>query len=608
MTAFTAAVLALLAGASSSSAQSSSEHIWASVGWVLHGERTPLFGATPPSLTPVGAQQMFAQGDLLRTRYLSRFTDSDDDGVDRHAPIVGIEANAIDNTQLSIITNTDQYMVTSAMAFIQGLYPPINQAFSENSGGMAAAQLANGSVVNYPLGGYQYPSIRTASILDFESVWYVRRCTDIQGMAVLTHYNRIGGNVGCTSYTESLLNFRNDTIIATVYNNTINFYQNLWRQLLNKAFPQSMANFGNAYLLYDYASFQYTHDNETRENITEGEMNMMARFAATEQRNKNANLSVSGSTEGDMIRAVAGRTMASKTVALFIESIRSGGSTNKLNLAFTSFEPFVAFFALSKLVVGNHAAEFKPLPEPGAVMLFELFSIGGGDTEFPSTDKLWVRFLYRNGTDPGDELTTYSIFGNSETRMPFNKFAKAVQEFGIGTISEWCRVCDSVSLFCQGLSSSIGSGSSPSPFAGSDHTGAVSPAIAGVIGAAVTIAVVGIAVLAAILMGGIRFHRADPKARNTTLGGFKGAEKMASDTDIAYVKSGSRHERTGSWELRGGGKETDVKQSVTHADTPSTTKVGVTVQARDLTHPSKKDIDDDAISEMGHSPVDPREF
>ncbi|KAK3343938.1 histidine phosphatase superfamily [Lasiosphaeria hispida] len=591
MTVFTAAVLALLAGASSSSAQSSSEHIWASVGWVLHGERTPLFGATPPSLTPVGAQQMFAQGELLRSRYLSRSTDSDndDDGVNRHAPIVGIEANAIDNTQLNIITNTDQYMVTSAIAFTQGLYPPINQAFSENSGGMAAAQLANGSVVNYPMGGYQYPSIRTASILDFESVW-------------------IGGNVGCTSYTESLLNFRNDTIIATVYNNTVNFYQNLWRQLLNKAFPQSMANFGNAYLLYDYASFQYTHDNETRENITEGEMSMMARFASTEQRNKNANLSISGSTEGDMIRAIAGRTMASKTVALFIESIRSGGSTNKLNLAFTSFEPFVAFFALSKLIVGDHAAEFKPLPEPGAVMLFELFSIGGGETEFPSTDKLWVRFLYRNGTDPGDELTTYSIFGNTETRMPFNKFAKAVQDFGIGTISQWCRVCDSVSLFCQGLSSNTGSGSSPTPFAGSGHTGTVSPAIAGVIGAAVTVAVVGIAVLAAILMGGIRFHRADPKTRNVTLGGFKGAEKMASDTDIAYIESGSRHERTGSWELRGGGKETDVEQSVTQADTPSTTKVGVTVQARDLTHPSKKDIDDDAISEMGHSPVDPREF
>lgn len=280
MAAALATTFALLVA--SSSAQSSSEHIWSSVGWIHHGERTPLWGPQPqPVLTPLGAQQMFEQGSVLRARYLSKNTSVADVS---YAPIVGISGNAIDNSQLSILTNTDQFMVTGSQAFVQGLYPPITQAFAKNNGGIEAAMFPNGTIANYPLGGYQYPSIRTASVLDFESIW-------------------VGGHVGCTAYTESLMTFRNDTVVDLTYNNTGNFYANLWRTVLHEAFPASMANFANAYLLYDYASFRYNHDNVTHGNITQGEMAMMARFASTEQRNKNANLSVSGDTEGDMIRA-----------------------------------------------------------------------------------------------------------------------------------------------------------------------------------------------------------------------------------------------------------------------------------------------------------------
>jgi len=153
-----------------SSAQSSDEHVWSSVAWILHGERTPIWGLTPsPALTPIGAQQMFGQGSLLRSRYLQNIMDLDDEA--GRAPIVGIERNAIDNTQLSIMTNTDEFMVTSAQAFAQGLYPPLLQVFSNSTGGMEGAMLPNGSIVNFPLGGYQYPSIRTFSILDHESIW-----------------------------------------------------------------------------------------------------------------------------------------------------------------------------------------------------------------------------------------------------------------------------------------------------------------------------------------------------------------------------------------------------------------------------------------------------
>ena len=193
-------------------------------------------------------------------------------------------------------------------------------------------------------------------------------------------------------------------------------------------------------------------------------------------------------------------------------------------------------------------------------------------------------------------LTLVDI-GNAEDRIPYNDFMAYIQRFDVATVSEWCKLCDGVALFCTDLRTRKGSGSSSS---GGQVN--VEPTVAGAIGAAVTLTVVGIIFLVAVLLGGIRFHRTGSKVLGG-LGGFKGAEKMSSDTDLAYAKGGARHERTGSWELRGK-KGGDVEEQ---SEAVRASSDGITARARDLTHPSKN-MDDDAISEIGHSPVKPREF
>lgn len=393
--------------------------------------------------------------------------------------------------------------------------------------------------------------------------------------------------------------------MATLYNSTLQFYNNMWKSVLKDAFPLTMANFANAFLLYDYALYRYNHDSEIRDAVAPSELALMASFASTEQRSKNADLSVSGTTEGDMIRAVAGRTMASKTLALFRENMRQGGAIRKLNLAFTTIETFVSFFALSGLIAGDRAADFKPLPEQGGMMVFELFSIGGNSTVYPSTDELWVRFLYRNGTDPTDKLQDFALWGTKETKMPYKSFANAIQAVGINTIADWCQTCNSATLFCSGMKPT-GKGSRD-PLAGSG----ISPAVGGVIGALVTITVLGLGLLAAILLGGFRFRRDGESRRSSLFGGFKGAEKMTSDADLAFARGGARQERTGSWELRGRGKnDSSVReQAIIPTERPISTlsTSGLTIQPRNLTHPFKG-VDDDAMSELGHQPVKPREF
>ena len=181
--------------------------------------------------------------------------------------------------------------------------------------------------------------------------------------------------------------------------------------------------------------------------------------------------------------------------------------------------------------------------------------------------------------------------------MRYSDFINAMEGIGIGSAAQWCTVCQSANLFCPAFEdNSSGTSGSFGNNVGSGQT-SLSPAIAGVIGAIVALAIIGLAVAAAAVLGGVRFYRADPKNRNSTVGGFKGAEKMASDADLSYAKGGVRHERTGSWEL-GGKKAVD--------DSVAAPAVAV-VQTKGMTSPRTQYIDDDAISEIGHRPVSPME-
>lgn len=207
-------------------------------------------------------------------------------------------------------------------------------------------------------------------------------------------------------------------------------------------------------------------------------------------------------------------------------------------------------------------------------MAFELFSYATPPTNsnlsipFPSVSDLRVRFLYRNGTTDTDPLIEYSLFGfgNSEADMSWTDFVQGMGEFNLNDLTDWCTACNTASLFCQALEDDQESSNSTSSKNGSSSSSSgMSPAIGGVIGATVTTALM-IIVAAVLMLFGFRLeHRGEKvtggeagnlgvlKRSGTGKGGFKGAEKLASDTDLR-LKGGTgasvvRHERVGSWEL-----------------------------------------------------------
>lgn len=175
-----------------------------------------------------------------------------------------------------------------------------------------------------------------------------------------------------------MLLFSNNSIADSIYEDTKDFYSKLWDGVFSEAFPRSQANFFNAHELFDYAEYRRNHEPGFTSSVGSDDLDLLRNLAAQEQFLKYGDL---GENPSDLTSAIAGRTLASRTVALFAENIESRGTRNKLNLAFASHEPFFGFFALAQLATGPSANLFSRLPEAGATLTFELFSVDSEDID-----------------------------------------------------------------------------------------------------------------------------------------------------------------------------------------------------------------------------------
>jgi hypothetical protein len=342
-------------------------------------------------------------------------------------------------------------------------------------------------------------------------------------------------------------------------------------------------NIYNSYIIWDFVRYMHDHNKAVYENL-KGDGNdkdandyvkVLKEYADEFTFEQNANRNVG-------IRTIAGKALAQKVLDQFGANMGSLGKTTKLTLAFGSYEPIRAFAALAGLsgdtwddTIGD---PWKEIPQPGAALVFELIGKTPGSSRYPKKEDLKVRFYYRRNTDQGSGFRRYPLF-SEDTAQPgiaWTDFEKKMNDFAVSPY-EWCKACNSQTPFCQ----SFRSGSVFDP----KSKNAI---ISGVIGAAVMVAIFGIGIASLVLCFGMRVHR---NGKGSSLGGFRGGEKMASDADLTISNRGAHHERVGSWELRDG------------SDVPTggagLVKTGVTANTRKM--------DDDAILEMGMKPMQPRE-
>ncbi|KAI9761232.1 MAG: hypothetical protein M4579_001152 [Chaenotheca gracillima] len=534
---------AALFWALSAKAQSDdSETVHGVVVFTTNGEQTPLLLPEQNKLTPLGAQQLFTAGSDIRDRYIVPFPSSAND-TDTNDPISGISAFSLDNSQLSALSTIDEYILSSAQAFFQGLYPPTKQSAIDPYVS-SLSQLSNNTNINNPLNGYQYAQIESASLTDPSMVW-------------------VAGNAYCPMYTISGAEY----YITDDFHDTLASSSDLYQGLKSTAsrlgdlIQDGDFSYVNADVLYDYVNYEYNHNSSFKSMMPASTLSQLRNLASQQAWALNGNLTVSGAAPGDRIQAVGGSTLAGKILGLLVNNVASKASTEKLNLLFGTYEPVMSFFALTRLANPDNGADFYGIPEPGSSMAFQLFDIGNNTKDYPLEEDLWVRFLFRNGTANGTELTPFPMFGrgHSQTDMMWTDFKTEMEAIMIYDVGTWCDACQSEAVFCAAYGSNDTYWSNQTLSATPKTSSGMAPVVAGVIGAVVTLAIIMLALAVAMLLGGVRFRRITTK-RRSDLGGFKGAEKLASDVDLpasgagagagASAAAGAKgHERIGSWEM-----------------------------------------------------------
>ncbi|KAL2354428.1 histidine phosphatase superfamily [Cryomyces antarcticus] len=545
-----------------STAQTTYTHtVHSSVVVLRTGERSPRqLGNLRTALTSHGAQQAYDAGTSFRARYIAQ---------NSSARIYGLNELSLDNAEFYAMCLDLQYTSASAQAFIQGLYPPytINNTATVM---LDSPSVYNSTFIEAPLGGYQYAQIHSVSLLEPNIVY-------LDGSSPMT------GN--CPRYLVSGSEYYSTSEFSTTDRSSKQLYNSVGPSLLADVLPPKEWDYSNAYDIYDYLSYQNAHNASASRHLSDignnnGQGSILSQLqwlADQEQFALNGNLAASLSSDPSTtagIRAIAGRTLAAKILGLLFTNVVTEGEYYKLSLLVTEFEPLLSFFALASLPALN--SNFRGLPAFASALVFELFSATPNDTSataYPPVDQLWVRFSFRNGSDPSPSPSTlqaYPLFGRgpSQTDIPWTEFVSAIEDIAVGKIGDWCNACASLAVFCAGfnasLSSTIGAGasSSSSSSAARRSRWPVTPPIAGLIGAIVALVVALAATAAIARLAGLRVHRVPPRgARAPDLAGFRGAAKMPSDADLTVpqkVKGGAGisvestpRERVGSWELKG---------------------------------------------------------
>ncbi|KAF2094482.1 phosphoglycerate mutase-like protein, partial [Rhizodiscina lignyota] len=531
------------------------------------GERTPIVGPDDVRLTSTGAQQAFSLGQQFRDRYVV----NNDSNSNAFAPINNLNTNRADREETVILVPDNEYFQGSAQAFMQSFYPPHKPEVEEITD--LSQILSDSSVVDNPLNGYIYPLIHTSSDLDPNSIF-------------------VAGADNCVTWAVSGSEYLGDPQFLATQNATVNLYDMIGIDVLASLFPEGSWGYYNAYAIYDYVRYQYVHNstvfkmfNDTASLAVLSELRWLA---DQHEWALNGDQSPSGITEGDKIRTIGGQTLAAKILG-FLQNVSflnvdhnvaTSGATNKLNLMVGEYDVMLALFSLLSLPEIN--PDFMGLPDFGSALVFELFDLTANST-YPNSEDLWVRFYFQNGTSYGPGLPTdspddsrdyqaYPMFGlgPSQTSMPWADFEVAMDQIMLSDVGGWCDACSAFSVFCAAYTSDDSSSALDSSGSGSHSN--MSPQVAGVIGAAVTLGVTLIAALLLLLFG-VRFRRQQNawSKKPSDLGGFKGSAKLASDQDLTLPKNGAPmgkggatvqseavgvagaargHERVGSWELK----------------------------------------------------------
>ncbi|KAL5340660.1 histidine phosphatase superfamily [Aspergillus crustosus] len=422
--------------------QVSAEKVLGAYIFARHGDRTAKI-LKSTELTDLGYSEVYLTGSAYHSRYINSSSSQ---------YIEGISEDVVKLSQLTASAPADAVLQNSATGFLQGVYPPI--------GSISSQELANGTTIESPLNGYQLiPLSFIDSGASSEDSTWLQSTSDCQN-AILSSNNYYSSEL----YTNLL-------------DSTADFYDSL-APLINTSFSTTDANFKNAYSIFDYLNVGSIHN--TTNVPTDSQLHQAFLLANIGEYNLAYNSSES-------IRAVAGQTLAAEMLMGLNETVTGEGKV-KLRIEFGAYATFLSYFGLAQLSAADDA--FTGIPDYASSMAWELVTNSTSDS-FPDPDDISVRFVFHNGTlTSSSELTSYPLYGETSPTIPWSTFVEQTQKIAITSTEQWCQVCGNTDGQCASSSSNSDSDSDSASTDSASGSGGISKAVAGVIGAMVTLAVI----------------------------------------------------------------------------------------------------------------------
>ncbi|KAF9783875.1 histidine phosphatase superfamily [Thelephora terrestris] len=337
----------------------------------------------PTESTPFGEYQSHALGALLRDTYLTGSGDT-------KIPKISTELANLKQVHVRVKIGSEGTAVfDSATALLQGLFPPT----SKNR-----EQLADGTVIVAPLGGYQYIPVETVEPYNDLSLESWTNCPafekHIQKVYESDEFKKKAQEAGRFLSKLKDFTFGRPTTLENIWN------------------------------VYDYVNTQLTHNKTFAYRLPPTYINQVRDLVNFHEDRVFSDSDMAG------IGNIAGRT-TTNSILTALERISFDGDPLQVLLIETSYQPFISFFHMTE--IAKHYPELAGLPDYASALAIE---IRAG----PAPDQRdFVRVKFRNGTH-SDDFETLSVFGHRGD-IPLTEFIYRLENSVIGSAREWGKVC-----------------------------------------------------------------------------------------------------------------------------------------------------------------------
>ncbi|KAI0060566.1 phosphoglycerate mutase-like protein [Artomyces pyxidatus] len=330
--------------------------------------------------TPLGEVQSHQLGEYLRKEYFSSSSPSFIHGVSTDLVDLGqVHARIKNGGEGSVVFD-------STIALLQGLFPPT----SKNS-----IELANGSLVVAPLGGYQYVPAETVEPSNDRSLESWTDCPNFEA-----HVEKF--------YSSD--KFKNAEKQAAV------FYKEANDFLFGR--PATLVN-----AVFDYMNHELTHNKSYAHRLPPTFIEQARHWANFHEEGVFSESDING------IGNIAGRTLL-QSVVNSLERITFDGDPLQFLVESTTYQAFISLFTQTEMIQDDPT--LKGIPEFASAIAIELRRGSLPD------NRDFLRFKFKNGTD--EEFRTLHVFGHKGD-IPLTEFIYRVEGSVVSSNRQWLSVC-----------------------------------------------------------------------------------------------------------------------------------------------------------------------